>query len=152
MRIQIDRSYRPLEIEVGEEGEEGHVVVDARIDLRDSTISRTSALMVASRDDVNRIFDEDKQLDAADEAGRKRLSCELAKVLRDPICAAIGTESYEDILMALGDGDYPLAAEDANILMTQVFAEVMRVVVEHTGKLKQSKAVHYLADVAADAR
>mgnify|MGYP004470715603 CR=1 FL=1 len=141
--LKVRKSFERFEVEVGDE------TVECVIDCTDESISACAAKAMKARDEALALDAEKaKTYDrkALDKLARK-MAAAIGGVVRD----AIGDESYEAILVACGDG-VRLRPEQCNLVMVQVFAIVCQAYIERMADVRQSKAAHYLQDVADDAQ
>ena len=138
--IAFGKSYEILSIELGD------ATVTARIDLRDSTIDKNFKILRSKRVEAERLMAKQDALESKDGPEADGLAKGMAAIIAPAIIAAIGEESYNEILAACGDGD-PVEPEEANMLMTLVFAEIEAVMVERFKAFRGSKAAHYLQEL-----
>ena len=137
--LKVRKSFERFEVEVGDE------TVECAIDCTDSAVNALAARCMKARQQAlaldalkEKTFDRKKL---------NKLSEDMAAIIGPIIVESIGEESYDAILTACGDG-VKLRPEQCNLVMVQVFALVCQAYIERLDDVKQSKAAHYLQEVA----
>jgi|LAHU01.1.fsa_nt_gb hypothetical protein len=151
MKIKLNQAFKPLEIELGEPGEDGYAVVTGRIDLTDSAVNENLKMLLDAQGKAQALMIDYSKLEKKDSTELAAISAQLADIIADPIIREVGEKTYEEILVAAGGGER-VPPQDANIIMTQVFAEIMKAVLDHVNSLKDNKAAHYLLEVSKNAQ
>lgn len=137
--LKVRKSFERFEVEVGDE------TVTCTIDCTDGNLNACVAKAMKARDEALAL--DEARAKTTDRKSLDRLARKMAGIVGGVVRGAIGDESYDEILTACGDG-VKLRPEQCNLVMVQVFALVCQAYIERLDDVKQSKAAHYLQEVA----
>jgi hypothetical protein len=142
MELKLNPIFVPLNVEIGDRSVE--LVVDLTTDnlLEIGQVCMKSADKMKAVDQLKKKAVESKNVEEA-----KRANKEMAKVLKDALTQAIGAEKYDELLEAAGNG-HEIKPAACNQIMTAVFGAIAEIVAKNNKELTNSKAAHYLSEVA----
>lgn len=143
MEISIKSLYEPLDIDI--DTGRGTVRVAAEVDATPTSLAR---LAKACTDAKNKMGAIQALMDKGRETGSvakiAEANAKTGSVLRDVLTEAIGADSYEELLRAVGNG-HEVADADCTPVTAQVFRMVLEIVKGRNEQMDE-KAAHYLPE------
>lgn len=143
MEISIKSLYEPLDIDI--DTGRGTVRVAAEVDVTPTNLAR---LAKACTDAQNKMGAIQALMDKGRETGSvaeiAEANAKTGAVLRDVLTEAIGADSYEELLRAVGNG-HEVADADCTPVTAQVFRMVLEIVKGRNEQMDE-KAAHYLPE------
>ena len=143
MEISIKSLYEPLDIDI--DTGRGTVRVAAEVDVTPTNLARLAKTCIAAQNKMGAI-------EALMSKGRETNSiakiaeanAKTGAVLREVLTEAIGADSYDELLHAVGGG-HEVSDADCTPVTAQVFREVLEIVESRNGQMDE-KAAHYLPE------
>lgn len=143
MEISIKSLYEPLDIDI--DTGRGTVRVAAEVDVTPTSLARLAKVCTAAQNKMGAIEAlMSKGRETGSIAKIAEANAKTGAVLRDVLTEAIGADSYEELLRAVGNG-HEVADADCTPMTAQVFREV-RGIVESRNEQMDEKAAHYLPE------
>ena len=143
MEISIKSLYEPLDIDI--DTGRGTVRVAAEVDVTPTNLARLAKVCTAAQNKMGAI-------EALMSKGRETNSiakiaeanAKTGAVLREVLTEAIGADSYDELLHAVGGG-HEVSDADCTPVTAQVFREVLEIVKSRNEQMDE-KAAHYLPE------
>ncbi len=143
MEISIKSLYEPLDIDI--DTGRGTVRVAAEVDVTPTNLARLAKTCTAAQNKMGAI-------EALMSKGRETNSiakiaeanAKTGAVLREVLTEAIGADSYDELLHAVGGG-HEVSDADCTPMTAQVFREVLEIIKSRNGQMDE-KAAHYLPE------
>ena len=143
MEISIKSLYEPLDIDI--DTGRGTVRVAAEVDVTPTNLARLAKVCTAAQNTMGAI-------EALMSKGRETNSiakiaeanAKTGAVLREVLTEAIGADSYDELLHAVGGG-HEVSDADCTPVTAQVFREVLEIVKSRNEQMDE-KAAHYLPE------
>lgn len=143
MEISIKSLYEPLDIDI--DTGRGTVRVAAEVDVTPTNLARLAKACTAAQNKMGAI-------EALMSKGRETNSiakiaeanAKTGAVLREVLTEAIGADSYDELLHAVGGG-HEVSDADCTPVTAQVFREVLEIVKSRNEQMDE-KAAHYLPE------
>lgn len=143
MEISIKSLYEPLDIDI--DTGRGTVRVAAEVDATPTNLARLAKACTDAQSKmgaVKALMDKGRETGSVAEIAEA--NAKTGAVLRDVLTEAIGADSYEELLRAVGNG-HEVADADCTPVTAQVFREVLEIVKGRNEQMDE-KAAHYLPE------
>lgn len=143
MEISIKSLYEPLDIDI--DTGRGTVRIAAEVDVTPTNLARLAKTCTAAQNKMGAIQAlMDKGRETGSVAKIAEANAKTGAVLRDVLTEAIGADSYEELLRAVGNG-HEVADADCTPVTAQVFRMVLEIVKGRNEQMDE-KAAHYLPE------
>ena len=143
MELSIKSLYEPLDIDI--DTGRGTVRVAAEVDVTPTNLARLAKTCTAAQNKMGAIQAlMDKGREAGSIAKIAEANAKTGGVIRDVLTEAIGADSYEELLRAVGNG-HEVTDADCTPVTSQVFRMVTEIVKSRNEQMDE-KAAHYLPE------
>lgn len=143
MELKFKSLFEPLDIDI--DTGRGTVRIAAEVDVTPTNIARLAKTCTAAQNKMGAIQAlMSKGLEANSIAKIAEANAKTGAVLREVLTEAIGANSYEDLLRAVGNG-HEVSDADCTPVTSQVFHLVTEIVKSRNEQMEE-KAAHYLPE------